>query len=79
MEKKEVVGKVVSGGISIVSKLAKLMPKGGIRTPDSMIRNKSLYSGGGNMPSPITGRIYTGKALLTGYRPSGRSMRRRRR
>ena len=69
---------IVSKGIGLISGLGKLMPKGGIRHPDSMIRNKSLYVGDGMNPNlnPTIGRINYGKALLTGSRYPRRKKRR---
>jgi len=79
MDKKEVASKVLSAGGGILSRLGRLMPRGGVRHPDSLVRNRELYIGSGRMPSPIIGPVNSGKALLTGYGPRRRVTRRRRR
>ena len=60
------------------STLKGMMPKGGIRHPDSLVRNKSLYVGDGLNPNlnPTLGRIHYGKALLTGNQYHRRRKRR---
>lgn len=77
MDKKEVAGKVISAGGGLLSRIGRLMPTGGIRHPDSLVRNRSLYTGSGSPHlNPTIGPVYSGKALLTGYRPRARKRRR---
>ena len=56
---------------AIGSGLGKLLPKGGVRNPDSVITqgsNRSLYIPQGGFVSPVPGFKPTlGKNLLTGY------------
>lgn len=58
-------GKVLGG---LASGIGRLMPRGGVRNPDDMITNRSLYMGSRGTPSPLPRgqRINSGKELLTG-------------
>ena len=74
MDKKELAQAATSaaskalGGLG--SGVSRLMPKGGIRHPDSLITqgpNRSLYLPSGGFVSPVPGmRPRMGKELLTG-------------
>jgi len=74
MEGKEIV-RSASGTASkllgsVGHNVSRLMPKGGIRHPDSLITqgsNRSLYIPGNGFVSPVPGaRPVLGKSLLTG-------------
>lgn len=54
--------------MGFLSSLGKLIPKGGLRDPNRLVRSKELYVGNGSVGlSPLVGgKPNSGKALLTG-------------